>query len=231
MAYCRRTVASPLLYPDMNIHVSIAEDNSFAMRSCLDKLSLYPDIKVLHKAVNGAVLLEQIASDLPDIVLMDIQMPVVDGIACTAELKRRFPQVKVIMLTTFDDDEKILEAIMAGASGYILKEEPAEQVYKAITETKEGGAAMSAGIALKVLNLLRHPLVQENGTPVDFDITKRETEILEQLKNGLSYEKIASNLFISYGTVRKHIEHIYRKLQVNNKVDAVQKALRHRIIH
>jgi len=215
----------------MTTYIAIAEDNSFALRSCLEKLSTYSDIKVLHQVMNGAILLEEITKDLPEIVLMDIQMPVMDGIQCTRILKSRYPHIKVLMLTTFDDDEKIFEAIMAGASGYILKEEPATQLYKAIIEAKEGGAAMSAGIALKVLNLLRNPIANDHtGRTVDFEITKREAEILEQLKNGLSYDKIASNLFISYGTVRKHIENIYRKLQVNNKVEAVQKALQNRII-
>ncbi|HRO42756.1 MAG TPA: response regulator transcription factor [Flavipsychrobacter sp.] len=216
----------------MNIFIAIAEDNSFALRSCLDKLKAYDSVKVLSTSVNGILLLENVEKNIPDVVLMDIQMPLMDGIECTRELKKKHPQVKVLMLTTFDDDEKIFEAIMAGASGYILKEEPAEQLYKAIEETKQGGAAMSAGIALKVLNLLRNPLLKnEHGEKVDFDITKREREILEQLKTGLSYEQIATNLFISYGTVRKHIENIYRKLQVNNKVEAVQKALQNRIIN
>jgi len=216
----------------MTIYIAIAEDNSFALRSCLDKLKPYEDLTITTTASNGVQLLENIGKNLPDLVLMDIQMPLMDGIQCTRELVKLHPQVKVLMLTTFDDDEKIFEAIMAGASGYILKEEPAEQVYKAIIETRQGGAAMSAGIALKVLNLLRNPLAPGEQEPAaDFEITKREKEILEQLKTGMSYEQIAANLFISYGTVRKHTENIYRKLQVNNKLQAVQKARDNRIIN
>jgi DNA-binding NarL/FixJ family response regulator len=217
------TVLSP-------IYVSIAEDNSFAMRSCLDKLSRFDNIKILHKAANGAELMQQLADPpLPDVVLMDIEMPVMDGIECTRTLKKKHPQIPVLMLTTFDDDEKIFSAIMAGASGYLLKEESGEQLYKAIAETQTGGAAMSATIALKVLHLLRNPISSE-AAQFDFDITPRETQILEQLKNGLSYDQIANNLFISNGTVRKHIQNIYRKLQVTNKVDAVQKGIQNRII-
>lgn len=215
----------------MNTYIAIAEDNSFALRSCVEKLSNYPQIKVLFTAVNGKLLLENMDKQLPDLVLMDIQMPVMDGISATAAIKKRYPQIKVLMLTSFDDDDKIFEAIVAGASGYILKEEPAEELQRAIQETLDGGAAMSAAIALKVLNLVRHPLVREQDTGFDFGITRRETEILEQLKNGLSYEKIAVNLCISYGTVRKHIENIYRKLQATNKVEALQKALQNRIIN
>lgn len=215
----------------MNTYIAIAEDNSFALRSCVEKLSNYPQTKVLFTAANGKLLLENMEKQLPDLVLMDIQMPVMDGISATAAIKKRYPQIKVLMLTSFDDDDKIFEAIVAGASGYILKEEPAEELHNAIQETLDGGAAMSAAIALKVLNLVRRPLVREQNTGFDFGITRRETEILEQLKNGLSYEKIAINLFISYGTVRKHIENIYRKLQVNNKVEALQKALQNRIIN
>jgi len=218
------TVPSP-------VYVSIVEDNSFAMRSCLDKLLRFENIKILHKAANGADLIAQLTDPpLPDVVLMDIEMPVMDGIACTTILKKKHPQIAVLMLTTFDDDDKIFSAIMAGASGYLLKEESAEQLYKAVTESQTGGAAMSATIALKVLHLLRNPITTDRSEPIDFDITPRETQILEQLKNGLSYDQIAANLFISPGTVRKHIQNIYRKLQVTNKVDAVQKGIQNRII-
>lgn len=216
----------------MHIDIAIAEDNYFALKSTIQKLEKNPQLRIVGTASNGKELLKLLTTSKPDLVLMDIQMPEMDGIECTTELKKLYPHIKIIMLTTFDDDEKIFDAIMAGASGYLLKEETAEYLLQSIAETMLGGAAMSASIAMKVLKLVRQPIIKnETNEPVDFDLTKREMEILEQLKGGLSYEQIATNLYISYGTVRKHIEHIYRKLQVSNKIEAVQKANNNRLFH
>lgn len=216
----------------MHIDIAIAEDNYFALKSTIQKLEKNPQLRIVGTANNGKELLKLLTTSKPDLVLMDIQMPEMDGIECTAELKKLYPHIKIIMLTTFDDDEKIFDAIMAGASGYLLKEETAEYLLQSIAETMVGGAAMSASIAMKVLKLVRQPISKsESFEKVDFDLTKREMEILEQLKGGLSYEQIATNLYISYGTVRKHIEHIYRKLQVTNKTEAVQKANNNRLFH
>jgi DNA-binding NarL/FixJ family response regulator len=208
----------------MPVAISIAEDNRFALRSCLDKLAGAPDLKVVFKAGNGQDLIDGLASHPTDVVLMDIEMPVLNGVDATRELKKLHPQIKVIMLTTFDDDERIFQAIMAGASGYLLKEETAEVLIDAIHDSLNGGAAMSASIALKVLGIVRRSNAPQPAPVEDFGLTGREMELLEHLKAGLTYERIASNLYISVGTVRKHIENIYRKLRVSNKVEAVQKA-------
>jgi DNA-binding NarL/FixJ family response regulator len=212
------------------ITIAIAEDNSFALKACMDKLALNREFKVVMNAFNGKELLENINNHQIDLVLMDIQMPGMNGIEATELIKKQRPELKVLMLTTFDDDENIFKAIMAGANGYILKEENAENLRQSIIETLSGGAAMSAGVALRVLNLLRNPLKAEPTETKDYGLTKREIELLTQLKNGLSYEQIATNLFISYGTVRKHIENIYRKLQVKNKINAVDVATKNRLI-
>lgn len=212
------------------IRLAIAEDNTFALKAIVEKLKNVPFVNIKITAFDGNELLEALAKDaVVDIILMDIQMPELNGIEATRRVKQRYPQIKVVMLTTFDDDEKIFEAIMAGASGYLLKDEHAGQVVQALQQAMEGGAAMSPGIALKVLNLVRHPF-SATVKPETFGLTKREIELLEQLKGGLSYEQIAANLFISVGTVQKHISNVYGKLQVNNKVEAVQKALQHRIV-
>lgn len=212
------------------ITIAIAEDNSLALKSCLDKLAPHREFKVVMNAFNGTELLADINQHQVDLILMDIQMPGMNGIEATKLIKQQYPQLKVLMLTTFDDDENIFKAIMAGANGYLLKEENTENLRQSIIETLSGGAAMSAGVALRVLNLLRNPLQTTANETQDYGLTKREIELLTQLKNGLSYEKIATNLFISYGTVRKHIENIYRKLQVNNKVSAVDVATKNRLI-
>lgn len=214
----------------MPIHIAIAEDNSFALSALEERLKSYPEIVVKIVARNGLVLMEKLRKNSNiDLVLMDIEMPEMNGIQATAEVKKKYPQIKVVMLTLFDDDELLFKAVMAGASGYLLKEDNVTQIHQCITDTLAGGAAMSPSIAMKALNLLRQPL-SEGQKSEDFGLTDRETELLVQLKNGLTYEEVASNLHISYHTVRKHIENIYRKLQVNNKVEAVKKASENRIV-
>lgn len=212
-----------------HIHLAIAEDNQMALKALVGKLSEYADINIRLKVLNGKLLCDQINAQEVDLILMDIDMPLMNGIEATKEIKQRFPQIKVLVLTTFDDDEKIFDAIMAGASGYLLKEEPKENIYRAILETMEGGAAMSPIIAMKALNLIRSPF-QQQAPRQDFGLSPREIELLEQLKNGLTYDQLATNMCISVGTVRKHIENVYRKLQVNNKMHAVKVALDNRLI-
>jgi DNA-binding NarL/FixJ family response regulator len=214
----------------MPVYIAIAEDNSFVRQAILERLQPHREIVISHMANNGEELLKLLDRDSNiDLVLMDLQMPVLNGIETTRQLKQRFPQIKVLILTMFDDDENLFNAIMAGAQGYLLKEDNSQQLFGAIMDTMTGGAAMSASMALKTLNLIRQPLAN-NKPAIDFGLTKREVELLTQLKNGLTYEQIAANLFISYHTVRKHIENIYRKLHVTNKVEAVQKAAENRLL-
>ncbi|PJC63143.1 MAG: DNA-binding response regulator, partial [Flavobacteriales bacterium CG_4_9_14_0_2_um_filter_32_27] len=146
--------------------------------------------------------------------------------------KNRYPQLKIIMLTVFDDDDNIFNSIKAGADGYLLKETNPEELHSGILQVLAGGAAMTPSVALKTLNLLRFPekLTKDKIQVEEISLSKRETEILEQLSKGLNYQLIAENLFISPPTVRKHIENIYKKLQVHNKMEAVQKAMKHNII-
>jgi DNA-binding NarL/FixJ family response regulator len=214
----------------MPIQIAIAEDNSFALKALQDRLSNHPEVRIRHTARNGKELMEQLKqNNHVDLILMDLQMPEMNGIEATAEVKKLFPQIKVLILTMYDDDEYLFKAIMAGASGYLLKEDDSTQVFQSIMDTMSGGAAMSPVIALQTLNLVRNPF-QSGYNKEAFELTARELELLEQLKNGLTYEEIGSNLNISYHTVRKHIENIYRKLQVNNKVEALKKASENRLI-
>ncbi len=213
----------------MAIHIAIAEDNRIALRALKERLALHPELEVKYTAHNGRELLDKLKKDQHvDLVLMDLQMPEMDGVSATAALKKQWPQIKVLILTLFDDEESLFNAIMAGASGYLLKEDKATEIFRAIMDTLSGGAAMSPAIALKALNLVKQPF-QAGAASQNFELTTREMELLIQLKNGLTYEEIAVNLHISYHTVRKHIENIYRKLQVNNKVEAVKKASDNRL--
>lgn len=201
--------------------VAIAEDNKLALKAILEKLSPFQDITVKAIAANGQEICDKLTHELVDIVLMDIEMPFMNGIEATQRISKIQPQAKIIMLTTFDDDDKIFNAILAGASGYLLKDEPASMIHQSIINSMKGGAAMSPGIALKALRYIKNDLSARQQPPEENILTERETGILTLLKDGLPYKQIADKLFISEGTVRKHIENIYRKLQVNNKVSAV----------
>lgn len=212
--------------------LAIVDDNTFLIHAIKEKLSFFNDISVRHTALNGSELLPKLEENHNiDIILMDIEMPVLDGIETTQIVKQKYPQIKIIMLTAFDNDENIFNAIKAGADGYLLKEINPKDLYNGIKETIDGGAAMNPSIAMKTLKLLRNPLSIENDKDKeDISLSKREVEVLEQLSSGLSYTRIADNLILSPSTVRKHIENIYKKLQVHSKIEAVQKAKRHNII-
>ncbi|MAO07625.1 MAG: DNA-binding response regulator [Alteromonas sp.] len=216
----------------MTLRVAIVDDNSFLIHAVKEKLSFFEDVTVKHTSLNGSELLSKLEENHNiDLILMDIEMPVLDGIETTQVVKQKYPQIKIIMLTAFDNDENIFNAIKAGADGYLLKEINPKDLYEGIKETLNGGAAMNPSIALKTLKLLRNPLTIENEKDKeDISLSKREIEVLEQLSTGLSYTAIADNLFLSPSTVRKHIENIYQKLQVHSKIEAVQKAKRHNII-
>lgn len=201
--------------------IAIAEDNRMAREAVLSKLAPYPDVQIAVMAANGSELVSGLAERKVDLVLMDIEMPLMNGIEATKQVKERFPGVKVVMLTTFDDEEKLFDSVLAGASGYLLKDEPGEELYKAIGHTLAGGASMSASIALKTLNFIRE---SGRASAEPCILSDRELEVLQGLKSGQGYKQVAATLSISEGTVRKHVENIYRKLEVNNKVSAINLA-------
>lgn len=215
------------------IRVAVAEDNGFLAKAVEEKISFFDDLKFKFRGANGNEFIGKLEQDHNvDVILMDIQMPEKDGISTTEYVKNKYPHIKVLMLTVYDDDDNIFNAIQAGADGYLLKETNPEELYKAITDVLEGGAAMTPSVALKTLNILRHPekMTSDKVQQEEIKLSSRETEILEQLSKGLNYQQIADNLIISPATVRKHIENIYKKLQVHNKMEAVQKAIKHNII-
>lgn len=216
----------------MKVRLAIADDNSFLISAVKEKLSFFEDLEVRFTALNGKEIIDKLDSNTNiDLILMDIEMPTMNGIEATKKIKQKYPQIKIIMLTAFDNDENIFNAIKAGADGYLLKEINAGDLHTGILETLNGGAAMNPSIALKTLKLLRNPSSNENlSEQEEIKLTKREVEVLEQLSKGLSYTLIAENLILSTGTIRKHIENIYRKLQVHNKLEAVQKARRNNLI-
>lgn len=214
------------------IKIAIVDDNSFLINAIKEKLSFFDNIQFKYSANNGKEVVQKLEQDKNiDVVLMDIEMPIMNGIEATLEIKKRYPQIKIIMLTVFDNDENIFNAIKAGADGYLLKEVDPNGLYNGIQETLSGGAAMTPSIALKTLKLLRNPIDFETiENEEEIKLSSREIDVLEQLSRGLSYSVIAENLFLSPSTVRKHIENIYSKLQVHSKLEAVQKAKRNNLI-
>ena len=204
------------------IRLALTEDNPFLATAIRQKLELFgEDFNLKLIARHGQDLLDQLEDNKNvDVILMDIEMPEMNGIEATRIVKQKYPHIKILMLTVFDDEENVFNAILAGANGYLLKDEPADKLRSSIHEIVEDGAPMSPLIASKALKLLRNPQIRE--TKEDHNLSKREVEVLQQLSTGLDYQKIAANLFISPATVRKHIENIYSKLHAHNKMEAVQ---------
>jgi DNA-binding NarL/FixJ family response regulator len=212
------------------IKIAIAEDKPVIAETLKEKVELNVDFGVKLIAQNGKDLLSKLKNSLfIDVILMDINMPIMDGIAATAYISQNHPQIKIIMCTVFDDEENIFRAIQAGASGYILKDERPAQIHRYIYETLDGGAPMNPLIARKALKMIRtEPNYLQKKE--DYGLSDRELQLLEQLSKGITYEQISDNLFISYGTVRTHFQNIYKKMQVHNKVEAVNKAKNENLI-
>jgi DNA-binding NarL/FixJ family response regulator len=215
-----------------NYNVVLVDDNIFMLKSVKEKLSLFEDITIKSSNHGGTSILENLEEDSNyDLILMDIEMPGLSGIETTDIIKSKYPHIKIVMLTVFDNDDNIFNAIKAGADGYLLKDVNPEILHNGILDTLNGGAAMNPSIALKALKLLRNPhSISNKEKSKEVSLTSRETDVLEQLGKGLSYTKIADNLIISPSTVRKHIENIYKKLQVHNKLEAVDQARRQNLI-
>ena len=182
-------------------------------------VGIYPDCTdVVHR----------LKSNMPNVVLMDINMPNVDGIEGLKRIKQNYPDIKVIMQTIFEEEDKILEAICAGADGYIIKQKSPMKLIDGITEVMEGGAPMTPSVAFKVLKLFSN--TKKASTQSSFNLTSREKEILNLLVDGYSYKMIADKCHISYATVNKHISNIYAKLQVNSVASAVSKAIKEGLV-
>lgn len=207
------------------IKLVIVDDNKSVLDSLVTKLTLGMDFKIIGTFKNGKEIFHAIAKGLkPDVILMDIEMPEMNGLEATEKILSIEPQMKIIMCTVFDDETNIFNAVCAGAKGYILKDESIDKIRRYIYETVEGGSAMSPEIAIKALNLIKKSNPPQDIPAEKYSLTEREIFILNHIAAGLSYDQIAGGLGISYGTVRKHIENMYRKLNVHNKVEAINKA-------
>jgi DNA-binding NarL/FixJ family response regulator len=220
-------------FPMPIYRIFIVDDRPINVSGLKERLSIFPSVEVIGTAFNGEDYLRKIgaldAAECPDVVLMDIEMPVMNGIATLHAAVARYPNIRYIMLTVFEDDAKIFESIQAGAMGYLLKDEPTERIIAAITEIMElGGAPMSPVIARKALRLLSAAPTPKPETIENDLVSKREISILRLMANGDDYREIAATLFISPQTVRTHITNIYKKLQVNSKTAAISVATKKR---
>ncbi len=208
------------------IKTLIVEDNFFLRKALEEKLSFFDDIVIKDTAENGQEAIEILEKNhIVDLIFMDIEMPKMNGIQAAEIIKNKYPQIKILMITVFDNDENIFNAIKAGADGYLLKETKSDKLHEAIHEIMNGGATMSPSIAQKTMRLLRNPTAISSEIDKELvELSHREIEVLEQLSKGLKNQLIADNLFLSVSTVKKHIENIFNKLQVHNRIEAIQKA-------
>lgn len=170
---------------------------------------------------------EKIRQDLPDVVLCDIELPGMNGIEGIRILKERYPDLLLLMLTVYDDDERIFDALCAGACGYLLKRTPPAKLLESLREAVTGGAPMSPEVASRVITLFREIRPPERA---DYELTPHETRLLKLLVEGHNYTTAAVELGVSYNTIKFHMRHIYEKLQVHSKSEAVSKALQNRLI-
>ncbi|HYQ86114.1 MAG TPA: response regulator transcription factor [Bacteroidota bacterium] len=212
---------------NMTVNVGIIEDDPSIRESVASLINSAAGFSCgeIFESVESAI--ENISRPPPDVLLMDINLGGMSGIEGVRRLKGIFPKMNILMLTVFEENDKIFQSLCAGASGYLLKRTPPAKILDAISEVHQGGAPMTASVARKVLSLFTS--IAPPTLP-DLHLTARELEILQHLVSGSSYKKISRDLFISFDTVNSHIKNIYEKLQVHSKTEAVAKALKHRLV-
>ena len=206
----------------MKISVAIVEDNHDIRKALEEIIRMNSQFDLVCSCESGEDALIKLPIFLPNVVLMDIHLGGIDGIEVVRELKSIHPEILFMMCTVYEEDEKIFEALNAGASGYIIKKTAPSKLLDAIKELYQGGAPMSSQIARKVVSAFQQKPVASNNESLDI-LTKRELEILQMLAQGHVYKEISDKLNISSETVRKHVYNVYNKLHVSNRVEAVNK--------
>ena len=204
----------------MSINVAIVEDVKEIREGLSSLISGSEGFSCINSYPNAESALNGINKDVPDVMLMDIGLPGMSGIDCIKKLKSINPKIQIIMLTVYEDDDHIFKALVAGASGYLIKKTPPVKILEAIQDVYNGGSPMSSQIARKVISTFRSMNKSSNETE---NLSAREQEILSHLAKGYRYKEIADKLFISKETVRTHLRNIYEKLQVRSRTEAVLK--------
>jgi len=212
------------------IKVIVCDDQEIVCQGLRTILNNDPEIEVIATAHDGIELMPFVEKLLPDLVLMDLKMPVMNGVQATQHIHQTFPQIKILILTTYDDEEWLFDAIRSGASGYLLKDTPASSLIKAIKGTVTGETYLDPAIAGKVLSSIsepRQPTVKKSS----IQLSDREMEVLQLMARGLVNADIARELYLSEGTVRNYTSAIFTKLGVNDRTQAVIAALRHGLVN
>lgn len=209
------------------VRILIYEDNQSYRLGLVELLRGEPDFQVVGGYPDCRFIREQTESLRPDLVLLDIDMPHVDGLQGLYLLKQHFPDTLALMLTVFDDDDKVFNAVCLGADGYLLKNTPPERVVPSIRELFDGGAPMTPSVARKVLHLYTRIGLKPS---IQYDLTEKEREVLGHLVSGLSYKMVAATMGVSINTVRTHVTGVYAKLKVHSVSEAILKAIREQIV-
>lgn len=203
------------------IKVLLVDDQNLIRQGLKALLELESDLDIIGEAENGKLALEAIAQFHPDVVLMDVRMPIMDGVAATQEIQKNFPGVKVLVLTTFDDDEYVKTALQHGAMGYLLKDTPSEELAVAIRAVHKGYTQLGPGIVKKLLTRFQVTPNQTPPTPDNLtELTPREKEVLRLIATGASNREIAHELYISEGTVKNHVTNILNRLNLRDRTQA-----------
>lgn len=200
------------------IRLLLVDDQSLICQGLKAMLMLEPDLQVVGTAENGETAIEQVAALQPNVVLMDVRMPVMDGRAATRLLTQRFPEVKVLVLSTFDDDQYIADAMRAGAKGYLLKDMPSQELAQAIRIVHSGYTQMGPGLMEKLMSRIPVPKIITPSLASDLpQLTPREQEVLQLIGQGSTNREIAQGLYISEGTVKTHVTHLLNRLNLRNR--------------
>lgn len=214
----------------MSIRIAIFDDNKNIRNSIMMLLNTEINFEVVGSFSDAHDCVSKVLSCKPDVVLMDIEMPGVNGIEAVRQLKKDVPNVSVLIQTVFEDEDRIFDSLKAGASGYILKTSLNQSLRDAIFEVQSGGSPMTPWIARKVLNMIYTSKDSKRQPTAEYNLTAKEKEVLTCIVNGQSYKMIAANLNINYETVRSHVKKIYEKLQVASLTEVVAKAINQNII-
>ncbi len=216
-----------VLWAEVMINVSIVEDDAM-LRATLERyLATQPGFRCVSTYPNAEAALAGIPNVNPDVVLMDINLPGLNGIDCVARLRQQMPALKIIMLTVFEESEQVFKALSAGAFGYLVKSSRPAKILEAIREVRAGGSPMSGNIARKVVQSFQAQAAAQAATRAETDtLSARELEVLQALSKGHPYKQIAADLGISLGTVRTYIQRTYEKLHVHSHAEAVMKFAR-----
>jgi len=204
------------------IKVLLVDDQSLIRQGLRALLELEPDLEIVGEAENGEQAINLVAQFQPDVVLLDIRMPIMDGVAATREIQKRFAKTKILVLTTFDDDEYVSAALQNGAMGYLLKDTPSEELAVAIRAVHKGYTQLGPGIVKKLLTQFSHAVpTQSPPVPSSLaELTPREKEVLQLIATGASNREIAHQLYISEGTVKNHVTNILNRLNLRDRTQA-----------